>query len=410
MSDTLERRLRESMERGAGGMAVEPRAPERVLRRARRRQTGTILLATAVAVVVAVGSFAAAKLYWPSSGSPAGGLTSSTVGGVTIFYPADWQFESGRESDLTAAGWDQLPIFALSREPTAVPVLSGIGSKICTPTSVVFGVLETYGASSSGSGPAPTDWPAELQRHPSQERDGCGQFWSATWTVQDRSFGGYLRVGTEATAADRAAGFQAFASMEFGPDPSPPSIPPTAGSVSGGAWVSQSGPGGGGLEGTTLARGDKTLGTVNGEPWRLVAGQDHGDIALEVQYQGGASGIGGFSLADRAAMEFTSTEAVPVRGASVGEVVVFGAASTDVARIEVSGTGDRARIIAMPDELNASFNAFVLVTTTDQGNEIVAYDAQGNEVDRQHLEGSAAGPGVSTSTTSGKAVAASPSG
>jgi hypothetical protein len=380
MSDTLERRLRESMERGAGGMAVEPRAPERVLRRARRRQTGTVLVATAVAVVVAIGSFAAAKLYWPSSRSPAGGLTSSTVGGVTISYPADWQFESGRGADVPLTGADQLPIFALSSEPTAAPILSGAGIDKCSPTGVIFGVLESYGVSPPGPGPAPTDWPAELQRDPSQEHDGCGQFWWATWTVQDRSFGGYLRVGKEATAADRAAGFQAFASMEFGPDPNPPSIPPTAVSVSGGAWVSKSGPGGG-LEGTTLATG-----TANGEKWRLVAGQDHGDIALEVQYPGGAAGIGGFSLPGGPAMEFTSTDtSSSTKAAPDGEVVVFGVAATEVVRIETSETGARAQIIPLPDGLNATFNAFVLVTNTKQGDDLVAYDAQDNELDRQSV-------------------------
>jgi hypothetical protein len=403
MSDTLEKRLRESMERGAGGMSVEPRAPERVLRRARRRQTGTILVATAVAVVVAIGSFAAVKLYWPSAGGPAteGDVTSSTVGGVTITYPADWQFESGRDPELALAGADQLPIFALDNEPPAVPIFSGQGNQLCTGTSVILGVLEQHGISPSSG--APPEWPVDLRREQAKEADGCGEFWSAEWGIEGRSFVGFLRMGAAAPQADRVAAFDAFGGMTFGPDPSPPSIPPTAGSVSGGAWVSQSGPGGGSLDGPTLATG-----TANGERWRLVAGQDHGDIALEVQYAGGASGIGGFTLPEQGAIELTSADMAPTKqGVQDGELVVFGAASKDVARIEESGTGTRAQIVAMPSSLGATFNAFVLVTSANQPHEIVAYDAHGNELDRQGVEGGSAGPGAPTA--SGAEAVPSPS-
>src|SRR5438552_2538069 len=125
MSDTLERRLRETLERRAMDVGTPPAAPPLVLKRAHRRQARTVMVATVTVAALAIGSFAGIRALTGTRGRSVpvnGGSTkTATVRGVTITYLANWYLERFDQATGSSAVASSAPLFALANFTPSVP-------------------------------------------------------------------------------------------------------------------------------------------------------------------------------------------------------------------------------------------------------------------------------------------------
>jgi hypothetical protein len=345
MTDTLERRLRESLERHGGDIRPAPVAPAGLRRRVRRRQVGGVLAGVLALSVAAAGVVAGLQLVGPNDrGTPGGSeqLRSETVRGVTVSYPSAWYIEAADEGDETGPG-RQAPVFALSNIEPKASLLSGDGHVHCTPTTVLVGVVED-----GYQGPKPVDagypaWPVSMARDAAVPGDGCGEWWSARWSVATRTFQGTVRLGTESIAADRRAAFAAFSSLSFDAEPSATPASPEAASLQIGT------------------------GTSAGIYWSLTATPGDGGVTLELSFEGGSLSGAGFDASPSVqllAHRFGPADALR------GETVVFGVVPPGTQTVRLAGsTGDiidAGTIVSLAD-LGVPFDAFFLPSSSPEG-------------------------------------------
>lgn len=371
----VEPKLREMFARrepDVAGPAFAPtRAPKGLLRRARIRQAATGLvtvfgsLALLGAVAMGVRAFLAGDAMIPAA------TTGSTVNGITITHPEGWHVADPANLGILGPRPQGLPRLVLVLTPTE-------------PTAEAFGCPGLRGRSApaflmtiqemplalEGEGSIP--WPVRLREMDvGGSESGCypgWEFYRAAWTAEGRTFEARVGVGPDASDADRRHLFDAFASMTFAPAGRGP------GSV-------------------VLATG-----TAAGEPWELIASRQQDGLSLMLQWADGASGMGGFTVPAEGDVEAASQT---FGSGDDAEIVVFGAVSRRVARVEafpaLGSPAVSTGTLDVPDSIDPERDAFVLVADADPPVELNVYDAAGDVVDTTIVALGPEGP-VSTPT------------
>jgi hypothetical protein len=133
-------------------------------------------------------------------------------------------------------------------------------------------------------------------------------------------------------------------------------------------------PSGGGTTSAVLATG-----TAGGQEWELIASRQAGGLTLDLQAESFGTGSGGY---DETPNQLRATSHVFGEG-EVGEMVIFGAAPREVVRVEaVPAVGEAvsAETLDVPDEIDSSLDAFVLVLPPDTPIDLTAYDVDDNVV------------------------------
>jgi hypothetical protein len=348
----LERDLRELLQRKADEGWAQPEAPVRMLRRVRRRQATTAVMAGVAAALVGLASFAGVRAVLDPDGGdqPAAPTTTRTLNGITIEYPEGWFLVDPRTL-VGVEGSKELLLSLANHEPTA-EALGCPGLDEGARTNRVMLTVQGY-----PSEVAVDSWPASLDRIEIEEEFDrvCYPGWellSARWTASGRSYEGVVGMGPDATEADRAAISSAFASMSF-------------------AAAATIDPG----RGTILAGG-----SAGGELWRLSVRREGGGFSLELDWEGGASGFG-YPPGTIPDLEVTSRI---LGSGATAEQVVFGVVTPEAEEVSIGVSPDgeaipatEARIVDIPDDISADVDAFVGVTPIGDGS-VRAFDAEGN--------------------------------
>jgi hypothetical protein len=355
MSDTLERRLRESMERRAGDLEVFPAVPPSVMRRARRRQALVAALAGVAAAAVITASVIGVRAAFLDRGQgrgPAGAGATRTVRGVTVTVPTGWYFENVASR---AAGTG---LFIVANYSPAVPLVDVPDDRVCRPTAAVLAVQETFRVV-PGSMLAHR-WPTELRPAQPTVR-GCGGTESASWTVAGRSFQASALFGRHVSAQDRATLLQVFATMRFGPSTSgPPSLPVASPS------------------GTVIAQG-----STAGVHWILTANTNRdGSVTLEVTMPGQGFGIG-VPRGPGGQTPIMSPQSIPLGNGAGAKVLLFGFVSRRVSSVHVEPGHEIGTVSPIPAE--QQLQAFIVVVGRDRNATVVAEDAAGKVLARQSI-------------------------
>jgi hypothetical protein len=348
MSDTLERRLRESMERRARDVHVPALAPPHLLRRARRRQVWVSAMAGLTAAVVVAASVIGARslLLNQGRGDQLGDQTTTTqtVRGVSVTFPRQWYFENA------VAGTRGTALFIVANYPPRVPFVSLQDSDVCTATAAVMAVQDHSFGGRQGTSP---HWPVEL-RPGGVQVPGCAESLVANWTVFGRQLGAAVLFGKDVSATDRAAMETAFRNLRFGPTPSgAPPIPSPSPS------------------GTVLARG-----TNAGTSWIVTVDNHKGQVSLNVGLPGQGIGIG-VPRGPGGQVPVLSPESVPLGSGPGTRVLVFGFVSHRVSSVHIEPTHEIATIYPIPGQ--RQLMAF-LVVTGRSSNAMVVAENEGGKV------------------------------
>lgn len=346
----LERELRALLDEKAA-RAGAPMPDARLLRRARRRQLRTVLGGAVVAAAIASGAALALPALRPWHGTtPAEPveLIESTVNGITITHPEGWYVVDPAEAGLNPPSEDlpRLVLLVSDADPIASGTLGCPGLAEGTADTFVFTVQQIP---LDSTGEASRRWPVPLEPMEVDDPESrCYSGWTflrASWTAGERSFEARVGIGPDVPEAERAAIEAAFASLRFVPT-------------------------GAGPEAVVLATG-----TAGGEDWELVASRGSDGLELMLGWRTGGSGFGGFS--DALDAIHLTTQAFGEGDAR--EVVVFGAVPARAEGLELMGLdGERSRpieILDVPDELDPSWNAFVVTVGPDETGVLNAYRA-----------------------------------
>ena len=357
----LERDLRELLQRKADEGWAQPEAPVRVLRRIRRRQAGTAVVAGVAAALVGLASFAGVRAVLDPDGEeqPAAPTTTRTLNGITIEYPEGWFLVDPSTVIGGTAAEDMLLALSnreLTAEAMACPGMAE-GSSADQVMLTVQGIA---------SGVAEDAWPVSLDPLPiegGRADSRCFPRWeflNARWTSSGRSYEGVVGTGPDATPADREAIASAFASMAFVAGPSPD---PTA---------------------AVIAEG-----TAAGEAWQLIARRTDGVLELEFRSPSGGSAMTGPFEGDDVPLVVWSP--LVLGAGPSAEVLAFGLVSPEVAQVDVTVPGDGhrdpgAEIVDIPDEISPDLQAFWAAVGTVDEVTVRVLDAGGNVLDEQTID------------------------
>jgi len=339
-----------------GGAAGAPMPDARLLRRARRRQLGTILGGGIVAAAIVVGAIVVISALASGDGTTPAvptELTETALNGITITHPEGWYVVDPVEAGIEPTSEDlpRLVLFVSDADPVASGTLGCPGLVDGTADGFVFTVQQTPLAL---AGEAARVWPVDLvPMEIDASGPGCYPGWTflrASWTANGRSFEARTGIGPDVSGTDRQALGSAFASMRFEPTEGPPRAAVIA------------------------------TGTAGGEDWELIISRGSDGLELGLEWRNGGSGIGGFSD-DPEGLELAS------HAFGTGddrEVVVFGVAPIAATRVEVV-TSDGAPAVSSPtidppDALGGRLTAFVIAYRPDPANlavELNAYDEDG---------------------------------
>jgi hypothetical protein len=360
MTDPLEQRVRESLERRAeraGGPL--PAAPEGLHRRVRGRQSGVLLATLATVGALVAGSVIGLEQLDRSSatlGGDAESTSTGTAGGVTITYPTDWYFEPldagpfGAGASLPSSHSVYIPLggnvslFALSNYTPSEPFSLLPDAQACTPTAALLAVREEFGVA-PGGGTGAEMWPVRLTP-PSiaPMPPGCASALVATWSIGrgDVTFHASAFFGPDVSRADRTALIAAFESMSFAPASEATGYPsPTI------------------SPGVVQAEMELASGRAAGVPWSLRASRGGADTHLILRFSGASLEASGFDTSGRPLELLAHT----FGDAGTSETVVFGAVAREVDSVVPPGfTGDAsdaARILSL-EAIGAPFDAFVV--------------------------------------------------
>ena len=352
----LERDLRELLHDDAHRVTTPSEAPNGLGASARRRQASVAALVggTALALVAAIVAGATYLLPAERVVPAVEPVTSGTLNGITITYPRDWVL-----IDPDAAGLN-------GPDPTTVVVPRLILALAPTDPGDAFGcpgLAEGVGPAFlmtvqeeplALTGAASAPWPVSLEpMDVGAAESGCYPGWGfqqAAWTAEGRTFEARVGLAPDVSDADRTALLHAFASMRF--------ESPAGGTTS-----------------AVLASG-----TAGGQGWELIAGRQAGALTLDLQGETIGSGAGGY---DASSKELQVTSAVFGEGEGA-EMVIFGAVPTEVVRVEavpaVGGPAASAETLDVPNEIDPTLDAFVMVLPPDTPIDLTAYDTDGNVV------------------------------
>ena len=351
----LERDLQAVLQDDARRVPTPTSAPEGLRRSVRRRQAvfGSLVGLSALAVIAAV--VAGASMLLPlKSAQPAGEgrMTTGTLNGITIIYPAGWSLIDPDEAGLNGPDPSTLPRIVLALSPQAEGDTFGCPGMAEGEQPTFLMTVQEEPLAPSGTGSA---WPPVLQPlNVGAAESGCYPDWEflrAGWTIADRTFEARVGLAPDASDDDRDALFAAFASMEFEPLP----------------------------QGTTSVV--LTTGTAGGEAWQLIASREGGGLGLSVQGETSGAGIVGYDVD----AGFQATDQLFGSG-DHAERLVFGAVSERVVRIEAveASTADgsfvSADVLDVPNEIDPDLNAFAFVVPPGGAFDIRGFDASGDVV------------------------------
>jgi hypothetical protein len=343
----LERELRSALDREAGD-APSPHDAHASVRRARRRQIGTVAmsgLGVAAAVLVAV---VGVRALGDRSEEAIPASTTDTMNGITITFPDDWALIDPDTAGLN--GPDPTPdvprlILALAPfdpgELFACPGMSEEGAHTFLMT------IQQQPLAISGDAARP--WPVELEPFGADAAEsGCYPGWEflrAGWTAAGRTFEARVGFAPDVTGADRDALLAAFETMTFDP--------------------AEDGP---------LAAVLET-GETGGETWQLIASRDAGGLVLSLETEDSGSGIAGFST-DDPNLQFA--EAV-VGSGNGARNFVFGAVPPGTSAIECPDPA-AIRTFDVPDAIDDRLEAFIVILDVGLEVELRAVDEDGNVI------------------------------
>ena len=353
----LGRDLRALLEEKGAGAGV-PMPDARLLRRARRRQLGTLLGGVVVAAAIVGASIVGVSALRSSDGATPGEpnrLVDTNVYGITITHPDGWYVVDPVEAGIEPPSEDlpRLVLWVSDTEPTpdtfACP---GLGDR--AGDGFVLTLQQTPLAL---TGEAARKWPVELSpMDVGTSASPCYPGWvfmRASWTSAGRTLEARVGIGAEVSEADRAALLATFASLRIAPT----EIAPDA---------------------VVIASG-----TAGGEDWELVAEDARDGLGLTLQWPSGGVGIGGMAGVDDD-LQFESRILGPDADHAV---VVFGSTRAPIARVEAVPGGGRAMVavgvIDVPDRIGGKLDAFVLTYEPEPGDPsaiLNAYDPAGDLV------------------------------
>jgi hypothetical protein len=353
MSD-LETRLRRALD-GEAATSPPPHDPEPTIRRTRRRQFAVVVgSALSGALAVAVG-IALVSGTVPNRSTPAATRVSRTINGITITLPDAWSLIDPDAAGLNGpADQDQtdLPRLVLAVSPK--PADDHLACPGLGPEPRPAFLLTVQQTPLALSGEAATAWPVEPHPLPvGTGESACYPDWEfqrAAWTAAGRSFEARIGFARDIDRADREALFAAFRSMRF--------EPMTGGPAS-----------------VSLAEG-----TTGGEHWQLTATRQRDGLVLSLEGDRFAAGMG---ATDPMPDAFQASKHAIGDGS---EVIVFGVAPANVARVQALAMGTdvpvETDVLDIPDEIDARVDAFVLVVTAgpDDGIQLTGFNAAGNAV------------------------------
>jgi hypothetical protein len=391
----VERDLRELFEHKASQAHVSVRAPAPVLKRAGRRQVGTVVVSSLTLIAVVAVSIAGVRglLRGSDDEIPAGPSRepfsrTATIRGFTVTSPSDWLLvdqwplataiaaSSSSSGSVTCTG--TAPVVGASGSageetctsnpptiepvpiPTGLPVLQltnfdpGIEETICSPGSaaetgtnaglyVAIDADRLQGVTSGSELPA---WPVPYDQSGRIDESGpCGAGWYEHFRVGDVPYMGFLTYGTPAPHEALRTLIDAFESM------SATSVP---------------------FQGSLEARPGYVVagGTRSGSDWRIEVrpSGDNVDIHLIVDEQGGP-GVADFGVPGSANIEFS------------GGDPTFGAVTTEAEAVELRPSDGTApipgTIFGLPSSLNAPFDGFFIETGGVAGD-VVAIGPEGD--------------------------------
>jgi len=351
----LERRIRDLLDEDARS-APQPGETARAVSRTRRRQAVTLAGSALGVVALVAASIAGVRAVLTTDGrTPADAPTvTTTMNGISITYPEGWHVIDPDEAGLNESEPEPAPDFpriVLALSPVDTGELFGCPGIVEGTMPAFLMTVQEEPLALAGADTAA--WPIELDpMDVGTAEGGCYPGWEflrAGWTASGRTFEARLGLAPEIGSADRQALFDAFASMTFAPGTGTP-----ASSV-------------------VLATG-----TAGGEEWQLVASGQADGLSLSLQAETFGTGTGGFD---------PSPDQLRITSHVFGdygdrEMVIFGAVPARISTIEAFPPDDAPAIstdvLEVPDEIDARFNAFVLVAPEDLPIELHAYDADGN--------------------------------
>ena len=353
----LERDLREVLNEDARRVPTPISAPEGLRRSVRRRQAvlGGVVGLSALAIVAGVVT-GATMLLPAQSNRPAGvgPMTTGTLNGIKIMYPAGWHLIDPDEAGLNSSSEksQDLPrlVLALSPQPPS-DLLACPGMVEGEPPTFLMTVQEQPLAL---AGDAAAPWPATLEPMDlgAGGAGGCYPGWAfsnATWTAEGRTFEAVVGLDPDVREADREALFAAFDSMTFAPT--------TAGPTS-----------------VVLATG-----TAGGEDWELIATRQSDGLSLSLDAETFGTGSGGYHDAMRALHLTTHM----FGSGEQAERVVFGAIPADAVTLvgtDAAFEQNEVAILDVPEEIDPVLNAFVVTMDPDLVMAFEALDEQGRVV------------------------------
>jgi len=317
-----------------------------------------VAMAALVAVALVAGSVGTVLALTHQGGTlPAGNTTTTTINGITITYPDGWfaadPADLGIEEGPGNASFPRMLLFLSNRDPRLRSFLGCPGQAALAGT-VLMTVQET--ALDEGL----PGWPARTRPFAvgATGDSACYPDWAfsqAQWTAAGRSFDGRLGIAPDASHADRDAIADAFGSMSFEP--------------------------GNGTGPDVLARG-----TAAGHDWTLILTRNPDGPGLELDYDSGGGGTGGFTVP--AVPVEASSHTFQGNGVAPDETVVFGAVTAQAARVVVLPDGVGATLTASP---NTHFNVF-WAQVEGTPTRLVVEDPDGNRIGETPLGPAQPGP------------------
>lgn len=357
----LEQQVRDVLESKSRDAYVSPRPAPKLLKRARRRQVGTVLASALTVAAVVTGSIVGlqALLGHPSARTTVGnlpeapaGFTSVILPYASIAYPSSWYLLELSRGDPSG---DLLQLTNFDPAFTS-PCLSG--DAVDLPNDGVLLLVD------NGNGPTGTDaprWPVELAPNTAPTACPNGEHWASTWASEDGAtpFQANAVFGPDASAADRDALLQAFGSLTV---------------ISDGASQTE------GLIGSAdliLDSADTPLGPV---ALYAYLDADGAWIGVAGSAGSGISGAGGIGSEPP-----TGDEDVTMNLGATGGIV-WGDVSTAAVRAELRTVEVRtfpATLVPLPASLDADGMQAVWGSIEGPTTELVTtllYDAQGNVI------------------------------
>lgn len=367
----LEHDLRELLDGKARGAGLPSDPEPRLLRRARRRQLGTVVSGVVVVAALVAASVAGVRALVSPNHTTIGDqpVVTRTVNGISIDVPESWHVADPADVDLAApdTGLPRLVLILATIQPGPMVSCPGIATG---PTSSLLLTIQQLPLTLSGG--ASTPWPVTLEQFLETTGSGCYPSWEflhATWTAAGRSFEAVAGFAPEASSQERGALMSAFSSLRFEPSEGSPE-----------AW--------------TIATGE-----VGGQAWTITLGGDPDARDLSFgwdQMGGGGGGIsapradgfgGGISGGSNETHPSGDTGAEPLPYERTGVV------TAEAERVEYQledGTTIEAELYPLPAEtFDAPAKVFLLFVPTDvlvEAGYLVAYDAAGEQVGRTYMD------------------------